>query len=166
MSVMAVVTGIWGFVVDAAEVVVRKARVLMRWLKKPGSLLKLMCAGLAFCSLTAGMTAYSKEQRIRELGNKIVVIQTQCDADRGRLEHDVRTRDQRLAQIADSLRAEADKLKALKAESAAAIDQLAVQAAAAERAAGLWRQRYEKRPDTCSAALEVLDTACADLEGY
>lgn len=166
MSVLGVLAGVGGFVVDAIDVLVEKARAVMRWLKKPGSLLKLTCAALAFCSLTAAMTAYTKEQRIRDLGNRIVVIQTQCDADRGRLELDVRTRDQRLAQIADSLRAEADKLKALKAESAAAIDQLAVQAAAAERAAGLWRQRYEKRPDTCSAALEVLDTACADLEGY
>lgn len=166
MSVIGVVTGIGGFIVDAAAVVVEKARALMRWLKKPGSLLKLTCAGLAFCSLTAGMTAYTKEQRIRDLGSRIVFIQAQCDTDKGRLELDVRTRDQRLAQVAESLRAEAAKLAALKAESAETLGQLAVQQAAAQQQARLWQQRYEKRPDTCSAALEVLDTACADLEGY
>lgn len=166
MSVIAVVTGIGGFLMDAAGVVVGKARGLMRWLNNPGSLLKLTCAGLAFCSLTAGITAYTKEMRIRDLGARIVVIETQCAADKGLLELDVRTRDQRLAQVAETLRAEAAKLAALKNEAAVALGAMAAQQAEAQQQAQLWRQRYEKRPDTCSAALEVLDTACADLEGY
>ena len=95
-----------------------------------------------------------------------MVITNQCDTDKELLQRDVQDRDARLAQIADNLRAEAEKLKALRAESAAALAGLANDLAKAETDAQAWRLRYEKRPNQCQAALEVLDVACADQEGY
>lgn len=166
MSIAAVVSGVAGFVVDLVEMVVDRARRLVAWLRKPGSLLKLLCGFLAFLSLSAGIAAYSAEQRARDLGNRIVVITNQCDTDKELLQRDVQDRDLRLAQIADNLRAEAEKLKALRAESAAALAGLANDLAKAETDAQAWLLRYEKRPNQCQAALEVLDVACADQEGY
>ncbi|MBN7138986.1 hypothetical protein A7A76_07745 [Lysobacter enzymogenes] len=146
--------------------VVDRARRQIAWLRKPGSLLKVLCAFLAFCSFTAGLAAYSAEQRARELGDRIVVISTQCDTDKQQLQQDVQDRDARLAQIADNLRAEAEKLKALRAESAAALAGLADDLAKAETDAKAWRLRYDKRPKTCQAALEVLDEACSGQGGF
>lgn len=76
------------------------------------------------------------------------------------------TRDQRLAEVAAALRAEAEKLESLKAESAAALQALAGKIEASEKEASTWRGRYEQRPDTCKAALELLDSACPALKGY
>ena len=36
-----------------------------KWLRKPGSVVKVCCAVLAFGCMVSGLTAYEKEQRIR-----------------------------------------------------------------------------------------------------
>jgi chromosome segregation ATPase len=138
----------------------------LKWLRKPGSVVKVFCAVLAFGCMVAGLSAYEKEQRIKDLNAQVKQIQLDWRADAERLEGDVAERDQRLAEIAATLREEAAKLKVLKAESAEALKQLAGKIEAAEKDAASWRVRYEDRPDTCKAALELLDSACPDLKGY
>lgn len=137
-----------------------------RWLRKPGSVVKVCCAVLAFGCMVSGLTAYEKEQRIRELSAQVVQVRADWDADAARLQADVDARDARLAKVAATLRAEAAKLEALRAESARALQALAVQIEATEQDAASWRARYQARPDTCQATLELLDSACPDLTGY
>lgn len=160
MTVFARLLGaLWALVVGwAAEVA--------EWLRKPGSLVKVFCAILSFGCLVSGLAAYEKEQRIIELSAQVVKVQQSWRADSARLQADVDDRDQRLADVAATLREEAEKLKALKAESAAILAALAGKIEAAERDAASWKDRYGERPDTCRAALELLDSACPDLKGY
>ncbi len=155
-----------GFLGALWALVVGAAADALRWLGKPGSKVKLVCAVLAFGCLVSGLTAWEKEQKIRDLNAQVIKVQADWKADAARLQADVDTRDQRLAEIAIALRAEAEKLEVLKAESAAALQSLAGKIEASEKEASTWRGRYEQRPDTCKATLELLDSACPDLKGY
>lgn len=139
---------------------------IVRWLRKPGSLVKVCCAVLAFGCLVSGLTAYEREQRIQELSAQVVKVRADWRADANRLQADVDARDARLAEVATALRAEADKLERLREESAKALNDLAGKIEASERDAATWKERYEDRPDTCKAALELLDSACPALKGY
>lgn len=137
-----------------------------KWLRKPGSVVKVCCAVLAFGCMVSGLTAYEKEQRIRELSAQVIKVQADWKADASRLQADVDARDARLAEVAATLRAEAAKLEVLKAESARALEGLANKIEVTERDAASWRDRYQARPDTCQATLELLDSACPGLMGY
>ncbi len=152
-------TALWGLIVGAIADAVE-------WLRKPGSKIKVVCAVLAFGFMVAGLSAYEKEQRIQDLSAQVVKVRADWKADTARLQSDVEERDARLADVAETLRAEAQKLEALKAESAAALNGLAGKIEAAEKDATTWRERYQKRPDSCQAALELLDSACPGLMGY
>jgi len=150
---------LWTLIVGAAA-------DALRWLSKPGSKIKLVCGVLAFGCMVSGLTAWEKEQKIRDLSAQVIKVRADWQADAARLQADVDTRDQRLAEVATALRAEAEKLEALKAESAAALQDLAGKIEASEKEASTWRGRYEQRPATCKAALELLDSACPALKGY
>lgn len=152
-------TALWGLIVGALADAVE-------WLRKPGSKIKVVCAVLAFGFMVAGLSAYEKEQRIQDLSAQVVKVRADWKADTARLQSDVEERDARLAEVAETLRAEAQKLEALKAESAAALNGLAGKIEAAEKDATTWRERYRQRPDSCKAALELLDSACPALKGY
>lgn len=158
-SLWRLVTGLAGLVMDLAVEAVQ-------WLRRPGNKLKAVCALLAIASLIAGLNSYTRGIKINELRNRIVFVTTQCEADTAALQDDVDARDEQLAKIATSLRAEAEKLEALEAEASAALKSLAERLEAAEREGAAWRDRYNERPDTCRAALELLDSACPALEGY
>jgi len=152
-------TALWGLIVGAIADAVE-------WLRKPGSKIKVVCAVLAFGFMVAGLSAYEKEQRIQDLSAQVVKVRSDWKADTDRLQSDVEQRDARLAEVAETLRAEAQKLQVLKAESAAALNGLAGKIEAAEKDATTWRERYQQRPDSCKAALELLDSACPALKGY
>jgi DNA repair exonuclease SbcCD ATPase subunit len=152
-------TALWGLIVGAIADAVE-------WLRKPGSKIKVVCAVLAFGFMVAGLSAYEKEQRIQDLSAQVVKVRADWKADTARLQSDVEERDARLAEVAETLRAEAQKLEVLKAESAAALNGLAGKIEAAEKDATTWRERYQQRPDSCKAALELLDSACPALKGY
>ncbi|MFF2048855.1 hypothetical protein ACFVUR_13490 [Stenotrophomonas bentonitica] len=152
-------TSLWGLIVGAVADAVE-------WLRKPGSKIKVICAVLAFGFMVAGLSAYEKEQRIQDLSAQVVKVREDWKADAARLQSDVDQRDARLAEVAETLRAEAQKLEVMKAESAAALKGLARKIEAAEKDATTWRERYQQRPDTCKAALELLDSACPALKGY
>ena len=148
------------------ELVIGAAADALQWLRKPGSKIKLVCAVLAFGCLVSGLSAYEKEQRIRDLSAQVIKVKADWKADAERLQADVDSRDQQLAEVAAALRAEAVKLEALKDESAAALQTLAGRIETSEKDAATWRGRYDQRPDTCNAALELLDSACPALKGY
>ncbi|MEN3032917.1 hypothetical protein, partial [Chromobacterium amazonense] len=105
--------------------IVGAAADALAWLVKPGSKVKLVCAVLAFGCMVSGLTAWEKEQKIRDLSAQVIKVRADWQADAARLQADVDSRDQRLAEVAAALRAEAEKLEALKAESAAALQELA-----------------------------------------
>ena len=110
---------VWNLVIGAAA-------DGLQWLRRPGSKIKLVCAVLAFGCMVSGLTAYEKEQRIRDLSAQVIKVRADWKADAARLQADVDTRDQRLAEVASALRAEAEKLEALRAESADALRHLSV----------------------------------------
>ncbi|MEN5117492.1 hypothetical protein ABE488_09190 [Luteimonas sp. TWI662] len=158
-TLVRLIAAVWNLIVGAAA-------DLANWLRRPGSKLKAVCAVLAAFALFSAINSYTRGVRIASLQQRIVVIQGECETRVGALQGDIDERDARLAEIATALREEADKLELLRAESAAALGQLADELDAAERDAAVWHQRYESRPDTCQAALELLDSACPSLGGY
>jgi len=158
-SVLQLLSALWALIVGWLIGIVQ-------WLRKPGSLVKVFCAVLAFGCLVSGLTAYEREQRIQELSAQVVKVKADWRADADRLQADVDARDARLAEVASTLRAEAEKLERLRAESAQALKELAGKIEASEKDVSTWRERYEERPDTCQAALELLDSACPALKGY
>ncbi|WMJ68813.1 hypothetical protein [Stenotrophomonas sp. 24(2023)] len=138
----------------------------LAWLGRPGSKLRLACVVLALGCLASSLVAHGRKQRIRDLGAQVAKIKVDWDADARRLQADVRERDQRLAAIAAALQAEATKREALKAESAAALKALAGRLQASRQATASWEARYGQRPESCKAALALLDSACPALKGY
>lgn len=138
----------------------------IRWLRRPGSNLKVVCGVLAIVALVGGLHSYTRGVKLAELRNRIVVIQTECAATTTELQSDVEARDAKLSEVAAILRIEAEKLEELQAEAAAALDEMAERLEEAERQGDDWRERYDGRPIDCAAALEVLDTTCPVLKGY
>lgn len=153
------ITALFGLVVDMFVDTIR-------WARRPGNSLKMVCGVLAIVALIVGLRSYTRGIQVAELQNRIVVIQTECEAATTELQSDVEARDEKLSKIAEILRAEAAKLEELQAESAAALDDMAERLEAAERQGDDWRERYDDRPIDCAAALEALDTTCPVLEGY
>lgn len=161
-----ILVALWRLAAGLSGMAVDTTAEAVQWLRRPGSTLKAGCAVLAVISLIAGLNSYTRGIQVKELRNRIVFVTTQCKADTAALQADVDERDARLDEIAGSLRAEALKLEALEAEAAAALKGLAERLEEAERQGAAWRERYNARPDTCRAALELLDSACPALEGY
>ena len=93
MSAIRLLKALWdlvlGWLTDAAK-----------WLRKPGSVVKVCCAVLAFGCMVSGLTAYEKEQRIRELSAQVIKVKADWKADASRLQADVDARDARLAEVA------------------------------------------------------------------
>ena len=49
------------------DLVIGTAADALQWLRKPGSKLKAVCAVLAFGCMVSALSAYEKEQKIRDL---------------------------------------------------------------------------------------------------
>ncbi|MBO8044041.1 hypothetical protein J6396_40970, partial [Pseudomonas aeruginosa] len=84
---------LWTLIVGAAA-------DALAWLVKPGSKVKLVCAVLAFGCMVSGLTAWEKEQKIRDLSAQVIKVRADWQADAARLQADVDSRDQRLAEVA------------------------------------------------------------------
>lgn len=163
---MKILYALWRLVTGLVATVLGTASEAVEWVQRPGNNLKAACAVLAVIALISGLNSYTRGIKVAELRNRIVFVTTQCEADTAALQADVEERDARLDEIAGRLRAEALKLETLEAEAAAALAGLAARLEEAERQGAAWRERYDDRPDTCRAALELLDSACPALEGY
>lgn len=55
------------------------------WLRKPGSVMKVCCGVLAFGCMVAGLSAYEKEQQIKDLSAQVVKVRADWKADADRL---------------------------------------------------------------------------------
>ena len=54
--------------------------------------------------MVSGLTAWEKEQKIRDLSAQVIKVRADWQADAARLQADVDSRDQRLAEVAAALR--------------------------------------------------------------
>lgn len=136
------------------------------WLRRPCSKLKAVTAVLAVGCLIAGLNSYTNGIKVAELKNRIVFIVDEHEFRVAELEGHIGERDARLDSIAETLRREMARIKEMEAATEAARAEMRNKALAAEEEARLWEERYNRRPESCRAAVEYLDTACADLEGY
>lgn len=146
---------------------------VLTWLRKPGSLLKMVCAALAVALAIACLSSYRQAQQVVVITRQV----QQCEADakdaldKARLEaatlrQNNQAKDESLSTIAAKLQAEAEKLKDLKARN----DQLRLETEAskakAETGARAFQQQYDERPAECRAAFQAVAAACPALEGY
>lgn len=56
------------------DLVVGWAAEALGWLRKPGSVMKVCCGVLAFGCMVAGLSAYEKEQQIKDLSAQVVKV--------------------------------------------------------------------------------------------
>lgn len=159
VAALRLVKAIGGFFIDAA-------RWFFEWLRKPGSWVKVLLAGLALWAAIASLTAYQKGQKIIVITNTYETKIAAKDLRIGELvsaTEAYRKQEQDFARIA---RKNTERLDAARKLSVDALAEVATLQAQAEASSAGWRREYGKRPDTCKAALEALDTACPALEGY
>ncbi|MDY4296828.1 MULTISPECIES: hypothetical protein [unclassified Xanthomonas] len=143
------------------------------WLRKPGSILKVVCAVLAVGFALAALSSYRQGQRVIVVTRQV----KQCIADQvaaaeaaqlraAELAGNVADKDAALATIAAKLQAEADKLEQLRARNEALLAEADAARAQADASANAFKQQYDRRPAECTAALKAMAAACPTLGGY
>lgn len=158
-SIWKVIVSIFTFFLDAA-------RDFFEWMKQPGSKLKFICGIFAMLFMTFGLIAFVKEQEVQRLNTLIVSNEVECKLIIAKRDENILSKDAALAEIAKKLKAEEEKLEALRAASAAEIGILQSQLEKQQMDEQTWKERYNKRPNECRAALELLDSACPAMGDY
>lgn len=144
-----------------------KGRQVISWLRVPGNGRRALKAGgfLALClwGAAASLTAWEKN-------SQVVVVTRQLEAaDKAKGEAEAAlgteraTRAQRELTFQTIQRQQAESLARAQAASAAAAKEAAAAKARAEAGYDDWLKKYLGRPQTCRAAEEALDRACASL---
>lgn len=138
----------------------------LKWLRKPGSKLRLLCGLLACGFLGAGLQSWQRGTIIVQQKAEYVALETSTAKERQELKDALSSRDEKLEEI----RVLADRQKALLAQLAAENAQVKAQAAAdkarAAESEAKYQQAFQNRPPECAAALQVMAKACPTLEGY
>ncbi|KRD71433.1 hypothetical protein [Lysobacter sp. Root96] len=155
-----------GFLLDAM-------RALVEWLRRPGNKLKAACAVLAMVAAVACLTSYQTNRRYivvtRErdaaVGERDTAVTAAAEAKSliGQLEASLATYREQEQEYADLQRQQSLDLLQAQQENAAALAMISKQRADAERSSRAWWQAYAKRPDSCKAAQEAMDVACATV---
>jgi len=158
-SIWKAVVAIFTFFVDAV-------RDFFEWMKQPGSKLKFVCGVFAMLFMTTGLIAFAKEQEVKRLNNLIVSNDLECKITIGRRDENIRGKDTALADIAKKLKQEQDKQDSLRRAAAIEIGVLKSQHEKQQMDEQTWKERYNKRPTECRAALELLDSACPAMGDY
>lgn len=140
-----------------------KLRQVVAWLRKPGSVTRVVFwAAILGCTI-ACFYAYRQNQRI------VVVTQERDNADAARIKAETTlagerlTWQQQLDRFAEYQRQQTDALERAQQSSAAALADYQDKQAEAERSTRAWWRVYEGRSDTCKAAQESLDIACKEV---
>lgn len=146
---------------------------ILTWLRSPGSVLKLCCAGLALGLAVACLASWRQSQRVVVITKQVA----QCEADRkaaadaaelkrAELQSNVADLQAALANVAEKLGVEAEKLRALQERNVALRARTEAAKAAADKSARAFQQEYDARPPECNAALQAMAAACPALGGY
>ena len=136
------------------------------WLRQPHDWWRIGCFTMALLFGVASFAAYDQHRTV------IVVTRTAAtDKDvclRTIAEKDAALADYQAQQqvFADAARKEAANLKAAQDQSAQAQAEVAAAQAQAAKNNRAWWSVYAKRPDSCKAAQEALDVACASVGDY
>ena len=138
----------------------------LEWLRKPGHKIKALCAVLALWAGIASLTAYRANQ-------KVIVFVQRCEAEKGALQVQIDAKnltitqkEQALADIQSTLDAEAAKLRDLQARNAGLKAQTEAAQERAAKSEAAFQREFDRKPATCTAALNALQAACPTLEGY
>lgn len=132
------------------------------WLRKPGAFIKVFAA---LCCVSFGISAgvaYDQHAKLLETRGQVLACKTDVEG----LERELQTWEGRILAIKSEMEA-ADAEYRRQVEVARGIGLRLESDLEAERErARVFQQRYEGRPQECSAALELLDTTCKTLGGY
>ena len=156
---MRILSAVWSAIVAVVVFAVDAIRTFFVWLRKPGSKLKALCAILATVSAWAGIAAFQAEQQI-------VLITKQCETDKGGLRDTIKNKDEALAEITARLTIEAFKMRMLQAANKPLLAENNKKAEAAKVSATAFKNEFNKKPPSCTAALEAMEAACPTLREY
>lgn len=131
-------------------------------LRQPGGVLRATCAVLAVLCVVGAVNLYEQRTEIHQLQ----LVGLKCEAEMAGARGQVAGWDAAVAQIREGLLAEAMERERQLERSRAGLAAAEAARVAAEQRALDFQKRYEDRGLQCSAALELLDTQCAELGGY
>lgn len=160
------VTAVLKLVGDAVRFVAQSASSGLRWLKKPGSALKAVCAVLAFASLTFGIQSMQRGHVIVTQRGAYTQLELDKAASEAALKLQLTTYEQRIEQFRELARQQSALLDAARLESKAAVIEAALARAAAAKSAAAFQREFNGKPPECAAALEVMAKACPSLVDY
>lgn len=136
------------------------------WIAKPGSKLKFLCAVLALISAMMGLQSFQKGRQIVRIQTEFVEYQREADETIHGLKQDIAGRDQRIAEFVRIAVEEKAKLEALAKQAAGAEAAAAKAKAQAAKSQAAYDRLWQNRPNTCSAALELMQSECSSLGDY
>lgn len=131
-------------------------------LRQPGGVLRATCAALAVLCVVGAVHLYDQRTEIHQLQ----LVGLKCEAEMAGARGQVAGWDAAVAQIREGLLAEALERERQLERSRMGLAAAEQARAEAERRALDFQRRYESRGMECSAALQLLDTQCAELGGY
>ncbi|KRC35104.1 MULTISPECIES: hypothetical protein [unclassified Lysobacter] len=138
----------------------------VQWLRKPGNTLRATCAVLAIVAAVASVTSYQANRQIVVITKERDSALSDVSKAVGRitdLEATLATYRKQEQRYAELQRQQTEDLAEAQQDNAAALEQIRRQREIAERSSRAWWQTYAKRPDSCKAAQEAMDVACATV---
>lgn len=159
-------TAFLGFLKAVWDWLFESAKRFMKWLKKPGSMTKVILVVLIVYGAIATFRSYSANQKIFV----ITAEYTKARTDWTERERGYQTAEegflQQQADFKQIVALEAKKLEAARAASAQAVADAEAAKKRAELSFADWMKEYDKRPASCKAALNALEAACPALQSY
>lgn len=136
------------------------------WLREPHDWWRIGFFTVGACFALASFVAYDQHRTV-------IVVTRSAAADAETCSRIIAEKDAALADFkaqqqafADAARKEAAALDAARKQSTQAMDDLKAAQDKAKRNSQAWWAGYANRPDTCRAAQEALDVACAEVKDY
>lgn len=161
-----IMNSIWKFLVSVFTFLIDGGHDFLEWMKKPGSKLKFVCGVFIVLFVSAGLIAFVKEQEIKRLNDRIISNDREYKITIAKRDKNISEKDAALADVAKRLKEEQDKLNSLRHVVAIEIGVLQTQLEKQQIDEQTWKERYNKRPTECRAALELLDSACPAMGDY
>lgn len=150
-----ILLSLWGLVTDWIAGV-------LQWLRRPGAWIKACAAVMTLVFTLSAFVAYDQHVKLEERNRQFLA----CKADVQGLETELATWETRINEIRLEMEAaDAERERQVAAARAVGV-QLESELEQARLDSQLFQKRYADRPLECSAALELLDTTCKNLEGY
>lgn len=136
------------------------------WIGKPGSKLKALCAVMATMCAVLSLQSFQKGQQIIRIQTEFIAYREKTTGQIATLQGAITARDRRIAEFVRLAVEEKGKLDALAKQAQGAQAEAAVAKARAASSKAAYDRLWANRPQTCAAALDLMQSECSTLGDY